>query len=154
MTVELVVRLATLVVFRRFRGTSAADSRLLRSESYVRACNISFVDRLPFPFDGFWGMRGDNSSNVFLLLFMLLWVPIFVMLSKRAVPMLWRVSLFLGLRPVAFSPLFLFILIGGLYFLLLVRKTTLWEDFTSGATTCQAVKYLLVPLKLTSMYRM
>jgi hypothetical protein len=136
MPVELVVRLAISVVVRRFRGMSAADSRLLSSESYVRACNISSVDRLPFPFDGFWGMRGDNSSNVFLLLFMVLWVPIFAMLSKRAVPMLWHVSLFLGLRPVAFPPLFLF-LIGGFYFLLLVRKTIfmgrayIWRNYLS-----------------------
>jgi hypothetical protein len=36
MTVDLVERLAILVVVRRFIGMGAADSRLLRSDSYVR----------------------------------------------------------------------------------------------------------------------
>jgi hypothetical protein len=38
----------------------------------------AFVDLLMFPFDGFWGMMcGHKSCNVFLLLFMVLWVLIF-----------------------------------------------------------------------------
>jgi hypothetical protein len=39
----------------------------------------------------------ENSYNIFLMLSMELWVPIFAMLCKRAVPMLWRASLLLGL---------------------------------------------------------
>jgi hypothetical protein len=44
-------------------------------------------------------MYGENFCNVFLLLFMVFWAPIFVMLCKRAVPKLWHASMFLGLRP-------------------------------------------------------
>jgi hypothetical protein len=47
-------------------------------------------------------MYGENSCNVFLLLFMVFWVAIFAMLCRRTVPMLWYVSLFLGLWPVGF----------------------------------------------------
>jgi hypothetical protein len=50
-----------------------------------------------FLFLRFWGMRGDNSCNVFLLLFMVLWGPISATLCRRAVLMLWHASLFLGL---------------------------------------------------------
>jgi hypothetical protein len=60
----------------------------------------SFVELLMFPFDIFWGMRGEKSGNVLVLLFMVLWVPIFAMLCKRAVLLLWHASLFLGLRHV------------------------------------------------------
>jgi hypothetical protein len=52
-----------------------------------------------------------NSCNVFLLLFMALWVPISATLFRRAVPMLWHAFLFLGLR---FFPDFFFLL-GGLH---------------------------------------
>jgi hypothetical protein len=38
----------------------------------MSACNMSLLDLLVFPFDGFWGLCGDNSCNVFLLLFMVL----------------------------------------------------------------------------------
>jgi hypothetical protein len=38
-----------------------------------------------------------NACNVFLLLFMPLWVPISVVLFRRAVMTLWHVFLFLGL---------------------------------------------------------
>jgi hypothetical protein len=38
----------------------------------IYACNISFVHLLMFPFDGFGGMCGENSFNVFMLLFMVL----------------------------------------------------------------------------------
>jgi hypothetical protein len=52
-----------------------------------------------------------NSCNVFLLLFMALWVPISATLFRRAVLTWWHAFLFLGLR---FFPLFLFLL-GGLH---------------------------------------
>jgi hypothetical protein len=42
--------------------------------------------------------RGETSCKVFLLLFMILWVPISAMLCKRAVLMLWYAFLFLELR--------------------------------------------------------
>jgi hypothetical protein len=56
-----------------------------------------------------------NSCNVFLLLFMALWVPISTTLFRRAVLMLWHAFLFLGLR---FYPLFFFLL-GGLHWFFL-----------------------------------
>jgi hypothetical protein len=46
-------------------------------------------------------MCGENSCNVFLLFFMVLWVPIFVPLCKRAMWMMWHAFMFLGF----FSPL-------------------------------------------------
>jgi hypothetical protein len=46
----------------------------------------------------FWGMYDENSCSVFLLLFMVLWVPIPVTLWRRAVLMLWHAFMFLGLR--------------------------------------------------------
>jgi hypothetical protein len=36
-----------------------------------------------FTFDGFWGMCGENSCNVFLLFFMVRWVPNFEMFHKE-----------------------------------------------------------------------
>jgi hypothetical protein len=60
-------------------------------------------------------MCGESSCNVFLLLFMVLWVPIFATLGRRAVLTLWPAILFLGLR--FFSPFL--VLLGGLdYFFL------------------------------------
>jgi hypothetical protein len=58
-----------------------------------------------FLFGGFWGMCDVNSCNVFLLLFMALWVLISATLFRRAVPTLWHAFLFLGLRffPTLFS---------------------------------------------------
>jgi hypothetical protein len=47
----------------------------------------------------------ESSCNVFLLLFVVLWVPISVMLCRRAVLMLWPAFLFLGLRFFLFSSL-------------------------------------------------
>jgi hypothetical protein len=41
-------------------------------------------------------MYGENSCHVFLLLFMVLWVPIFAMLYKRAVQVLWHASMVLA----------------------------------------------------------
>jgi hypothetical protein len=80
--VELVDRLAILVAVRRLHGIGVAYSRSLRYDNYVRMQH--FVRRTTFPFGVFWGMRGDNSCNVFLLLFMVLWVPISATLCRRA----------------------------------------------------------------------
>jgi hypothetical protein len=52
-----------------------------------------------------------QSCNVFLLLFMALWVPISATLCRRAVLTLRHAFLFLGLR---FFPRF-FSLLGGLH---------------------------------------
>jgi hypothetical protein len=49
------------------------------------------------------------------MLFMMLWVPIFAMLSKRAVPMLWHASLFLGLKLVGVFPPYISVLISGFH---------------------------------------
>jgi hypothetical protein len=54
-------------------------------------------------------MSDVNSCNVFLLLFMVLWVPISATLFRRAVLTLWYAFMFLGFR---FFPLFFFSL-GG-----------------------------------------
>jgi hypothetical protein len=43
-------------------------------------------------------MCDENSCNVFLPLFMALWVLISATLFKRAVLLLWHAFLFLGLR--------------------------------------------------------
>jgi hypothetical protein len=55
-------------------------------------------------------MCGENPCNVFLLLFMILWVPISATLCMRAMLMLWHAFLFLGLR---LFPMF-FSVFGGL----------------------------------------
>jgi hypothetical protein len=72
MAVELVYRLAILVVVRRFLGMGAANSRSLRCDSCVRVQH--FVRRTIYiPFRRFWGgVCDDNSCNVFMLL-LLLW---------------------------------------------------------------------------------
>jgi hypothetical protein len=49
-------------------------------------------------------MCGEYSFNVFLLLFMVLRVPTFATLCKRAVLVLWHAYMFLGLKPVGFFP--------------------------------------------------
>jgi hypothetical protein len=54
------------------------------------------------------GMCDENSCNVFMLLFIVLWVLIPVMLCRRAVLMLWHAFRFLGLRPVDVFSLFSF----------------------------------------------
>jgi hypothetical protein len=66
----------------------------------------------------FGGMCGENSCNVFLLLVMVLTVPIVAVVCMRAVPLLWHVSLLLGLRPAGVFPpyLSLYKKIGGLLF--------------------------------------
>jgi hypothetical protein len=102
MAAELVNRPAILVVVRRFHGIGCADSRSLRYDGHVRMQHS--VRRTTYvPFRRFCGMCGENSCNVFLLLFMVLWVPISATLPRRAVLMLWHAFLFLGLR---FFPLF------------------------------------------------
>jgi hypothetical protein len=63
----------------------------------------------PFQYCGYLG--AESSCNVFLQLFMALWVPISTMLCRRAVLMLWHAVLFLGLK--GFLSLFCFLL-GGL----------------------------------------
>jgi hypothetical protein len=76
-----------------------------------------FVRRSTYvPFRWFLGgVRhcGENSCNVFLVLFMVIWILILAMLCKRAVLMLWHAFLFLGLRHVGFSSFSL--LLGGFH---------------------------------------
>jgi hypothetical protein len=67
-------------------------------------------------------MCGENPGNVFLLLFMLLRVPMLAMLCRRAVPMLWHASLFLGLRLAGFFPPYFPLEIGGFHCLFLERN--------------------------------
>jgi hypothetical protein len=78
----------------------------------MSVCNILFVDLLLFRFGVFWGLCDENSCNVFLLLFMALWVLISATLFRRAVLMLWHAFLFLGLMCRVFR-LFCFFLRGG-----------------------------------------
>jgi hypothetical protein len=90
----LVDRLAILVAFRRFLGMGAADSHSLRSDAYVRM-RILFVDLLVYLFGVFGGMCDVNLCNVFLLLFMALWVYISATLFRRATMTLWHAFMFL-----------------------------------------------------------
>jgi hypothetical protein len=77
---------------------------------FKSVCSISFGELHTFLFGVFLGMCGENSCNVFLRLFMALWVPTSATLCRRAILMLWHAFMFLGLR---FFPLF-FSLFGGL----------------------------------------
>jgi small-conductance mechanosensitive channel len=114
---ELVDRMAILVEVRRFLDMGATNSRSLRSDTYVRLQH--FVRRSTcVSFRRFWGMCGDNSCNVFMLLFMVLWVHIFARLCRRVVLLLWHAILFSGLRPAGFSPPYSFFL-GGFHCLFL-----------------------------------
>jgi hypothetical protein len=81
MAVELVDRLAILVIVRRFHSMRAHDSRSLRSDNYVRM--KKFVRRSTFPFRRFWVMCAGSSCNAFPLFFVATWVPIAVTLYKR-----------------------------------------------------------------------
>jgi hypothetical protein len=73
----------------------------------MSACGISFVELHMFLFGVFGGMCGENSCNVFVLLFIVFLVPISATLCRRAVLMLWHAfQLFLGLR---FFSLFFFL---------------------------------------------
>jgi hypothetical protein len=76
-------------------------------------------------------MCGENSCNVFLLLFMVLWVLTFPTLCKRAVLMLWHAFLFLGLRPVGFFLLLPFCLVVSTYFYLAAINLNLLVDSTT-----------------------
>jgi hypothetical protein len=64
----------------------------------MSVCNISFVGLLTFLFGVLGGMCGEISCNVFLRLFMVVWVYISTTLRMRAVMMLWHAFLFLGFR--------------------------------------------------------
>jgi hypothetical protein len=76
----------------------------------ISVCNMSFGELLMF-FFGVSGVMCDvNLCNVFLLLFMVLWLPISATLCRRALQTMWHAFMFLGLR---FFPLFFFLL-GGL----------------------------------------
>jgi hypothetical protein len=68
-----------------------------------------------FFFGVFGGMCDVNLCNVFVLIFVALWVPISATLFRRAVVTLWHAFLFLALR---FFPLF-FSSLGGLQWFLL-----------------------------------
>jgi hypothetical protein len=60
---------------------------------------ISFVRRTTYVhFRRFGGMCDVNSCNVFLMLFMALWVPLSATLFRRAVLTLWHAFLLVGLR--------------------------------------------------------
>jgi hypothetical protein len=114
MAAELVDRLAILVAIF---VASLAWVPLTLVLTVMSVCITSFVELHVFLFGGFWGMCGESLCNVFLLLFMVLWVPISVMLCRRAVLMLWHAFLFLGLS--FFS---LFFLLGWLMLIFLVKK--------------------------------
>jgi hypothetical protein len=88
----------------------------------MSVCKLSFVELLMFLFGVlFGGVCGENSFNVFMALFMVLWAPIFATLCKRAVLMLWHSFLYLGL--IFFPPFFFFAWWSPLLFL--VRKELL-----------------------------
>jgi hypothetical protein len=110
MVVELVDRLAILMAVRRFPSMGVVVLALC-ALTVMLVCNISFVELLMLLFGVFWGMCDVNSRNVFMLLFMALWVPISATLLRRAVLTLWHAFLFLGLM---FFLLFCFWL-GGLH---------------------------------------
>jgi hypothetical protein len=74
----------------------------------MSVCNILFVDLLLFRFGVSWGMCDVNSCNVFLLIFMALWVLISATLFRRSVLVLWHAFLFLGLRIFSPPPFFFF----------------------------------------------
>jgi hypothetical protein len=78
--------------------------------------SIAFVELLMFLLSVLGGLCDEHLCNVFLLLFMVLWIPVSETLCKRAlVLMLWHAFLFLGLR---FFLLFCFLLSGRRYFFL------------------------------------
>jgi hypothetical protein len=100
MAAELVDCMAILVACRRFLGMGATDSRSLRSDNHVRMQYFvrEFVELLVFLYGVFGGICDVNSCNIFMLLFMVLWVPISATPCKRTVLTLWQAFLFLGLR--------------------------------------------------------
>jgi hypothetical protein len=74
----------------------AADSRSFRSDTSVRMHHF-VLRNTSTPFRRFLRDVRREFCNVFLLLFMVLWVPISVMLCKKAALMLWHAFMFLGL---------------------------------------------------------
>jgi hypothetical protein len=76
MAVELIDCLAIWVEVCRFPGMGVANSRLLRFVGCIHMQHF-FRRSTCVLFLTFWGMCGENSCNVVLLLFMVLWVPIF-----------------------------------------------------------------------------
>jgi hypothetical protein len=86
--------LQTVVAARRLHGMGAANSRSLRSHRYVRMQH--FVRQSTYvPFRRFWGdVRREFMQRLSMVFFMVLWVPIFATLCRRAVLMLWRAFLF------------------------------------------------------------
>jgi hypothetical protein len=115
MATKLIDRLAILVEVRRFRGMGGTESRSLRFNSYVRMQHFVRISTY-VPFRRFWGDVRENLCNVFLLLFMALWVLTFAMRCRRAVLMLWPAFLFLGLKSMGFPPPLTIILLGGFHF--------------------------------------
>jgi hypothetical protein len=107
MPTDLVDRLAMLVAVCRFPGMGAHDSWSLRLDSYDRMqkifCSSIYFCSLSNFFRG-CAVRSEISCNVFLLLFMTIWVLVFRTLCRREIRMLWYAVLFLGLGPVGFSP--------------------------------------------------
>jgi hypothetical protein len=59
---------------------------------------------LLFHLDVLGKMCGENSCNVFLPFFMVLWGPVFATLCMRAVLMMWDAFLFLVLKPLRLPP--------------------------------------------------
>jgi hypothetical protein len=100
MAVELVDRLAILVVVRRFLGMGADDSRSfpgMGDVTIMSVCNISLVEHSGFLLFGVLGGMCDvNLCNIFMRLFMALWVPICMTLFRRAMLTLWHAFLGLG----------------------------------------------------------
>jgi hypothetical protein len=109
MAAHFVDRLAILVTVRRFfsMGAAVINSRSLRL-TLMSTCKISFVDPLVFPHDVFGGdSRREFMRRLFVALHGTLGF-IFATLCMRATLMRWPAFLFLELRPVGFSSLFLF----------------------------------------------
>jgi hypothetical protein len=99
--VDLVDRLAILVVVRRFPSMGAADSRFLRSKSYAARIEefVPLYGALHlFPSVDFFGMCVVGSCNALLCFFMARWVPISVMHCRRVVKLLLPASLLRGVR--------------------------------------------------------
>jgi hypothetical protein len=79
---------------------------------------MSSFGELPMFLFGVFGVMCDvNLCNVFVLLFMVLWVPISATLCMRALQTMWHAFMFLGL---SFFPTFL-LFAWWVMLLLLVR---------------------------------
>jgi hypothetical protein len=83
MAAEVVDRLAFLVGVHRFPSMGVAYSCSFRYDNYVRMQH--FVRRSTYVrFRCSWGDVRRELCTVFLRLFMVLWIPIFATLCKRA----------------------------------------------------------------------